>query len=148
MLILAEETMAFNLGLRDTIFIKISELKNVVRAHFSTSVIGRGCILVVSKLEQLSEFFNLSREYGEDYALGIILGYPPKCVDWFVNSTMEEHRTCKGVHGGSFSFKCPKELFSSAKDYMELHHNVELHYDVPVEGILVIRNDLFLKNNT
>lgn len=143
MVILAEETVAFNLGLRDTIFIEVPELKRVVREHFATSV-GKNGILVVSELDQLATFSKLSKNYGEDYALGTILGYPPKCIEWFVNSNFEEHVTCKAVHGGSFSFKCPCELFDYAKAYMAEKHNVDLHYDVPIEDIFVIRNDIFL----
>lgn len=143
MVILAEETVAFNLGLRDAIFIGTPELKRVVREHFASSV-GKNGILVVSKLEQLAEFSKLSGKHGKDYALGIMLGYPPKCVNWFVNSTMEEHIACKDADGGSFSFKCPEHLFDYAKTYMKENHNVELHYNTPLEDIFVIRNDIFL----
>lgn len=143
MVILAEETLAFNLGLRDAIFIGVSELKNIVREHFTTYVYNSG-ILVVSKFEQLCEFSKLSRKHGEDYALGIVLGYPPECVNWFVNSSIEEHVICKYADGGSFSFKCPERLFDYAKTYMKEYHNVELHYDTKLEDIFVIRNDMFL----
>lgn len=109
---------------RNAIYVNTNYSSKVTRDCFHL-ILKRGSLFTSTK-EQLDKFRKDREAHGLDYALGMVLGYPPKCVEWFSRTSRQEHLQTGGLHGGSFSFKCPDSLMDYAKDYMRTHHSVTM----------------------
>ena len=127
MTVIFKEIEAFNNGHRDSIFILKSSLNKIKRGHSMLEVGALG-VLVVDSPQKIHEYTDMANEYGEDYALGVILGYPPKCVLRFSRASRIE---CKGfgtLSSGSFNFMCPEELKDYAVNYMKDRYGLESQF--------------------
>lgn len=84
-----EEVNDYNSGLRDCILLDKMELALVGEVKGTGVDLGHG--VLVCKTEEIAQrFISLAEESDSaTYALGICLGYPPKCVEWFEEFSME-----------------------------------------------------------
>ena len=98
-----KEIEAFNKGHRDSIFILKSSLNKIKRGH-SMLEIGALGVLIVDSPQKIHEYTDMANKYGEDYALGVILGYPPKCVLRFSRASRIERKGFGTLSSGSFNF--------------------------------------------
>ncbi|QEA60960.1 hypothetical protein [Lactococcus lactis] len=124
-----KEIEAFNNGHRDSIFILKSSLNKIKRGH-SMLDIGALGVLVVDSPSKIHEYIDMFNECGEDYALGMILGYPPKCVLSFSRSSRMERKDFGTLISGTFSFMCPEELKDYAVNYMKDRYGLESQFIV------------------
>lgn len=115
MTVIYKEIEAFNRGERETIFILKSSLSDVKHLCYFITV-SEG-VLVSRTPKTIWEYMELNDAVNEDYALGIVLGFPPKCVEWFAKASGTEREICPVFVFESFSFKCPPELNEYATDY-------------------------------
>ena len=123
-----EETTAFNLGLRDVIIIDKRDLGRVNTPHFLYPIM-RTDYLVARTKHPINLYKKLIEASGSSrYTIGCVLGYPPKCVDWFVNAPSELLPKCGVMRGKSFTFKCPTDLKTYAEDYMLSVHGTTVLY--------------------
>lgn len=127
MTVIFKEIEAFNIGDRDSIFILKSSLNEIKRGH-SMLDIGALGTLVVDSPQKIHEYTDMVNKHGEDYALGIILGYPPKCVLSFTRTTISERKHFGNLSAGSFSFMCPEELKDYAVNYMKDRYGLECQF--------------------
>ncbi|MDT2857963.1 hypothetical protein [Lactococcus lactis] len=118
MTVIFKEIEAFNNGHRDSIFILKSSLNKIKRGHSMLEVGALG-VLVVDSPQKIHEYTDMVNEYGEDYALGMILGYPPKCVLSFSSASRMERKGFGTLISGTFSFMCSEELKDYAFNYMQ-----------------------------
>lgn len=136
--VLATCLLDFNLGHRETILIGEKDLDRVLRPHVKYKAMGTH-YLVSTTPRSINLFKAIMQKSGNiDVALGRALGYPPRCVEWFASTTMEEHMSCGTLTGGSYAFKCPTELIDYAIDFMLTMYNVSMYYDIDVEDIMLI----------
>lgn len=119
-----KEIEAFNNGHRDSIFILKSSLNKIKRGHSMLDVGALGT-LVVDSPQKIHDYINMVSDCGEDYALGIILGYPPKCVLSFCRSSRIERKGFGTLISGTFSFMCPEEHKDYAVNYMKDRYGLE-----------------------
>lgn len=129
MTVIFKEIEAFNKGHRDSIFILKSSLNKIKRGH-SMLEVGTLGVLVVDSPQKIHEYTDMVNEYGEDYALGIILGYPPECVLSFTRATLSERKHFGNLSVGSFSFMCPEELKDYAVNYMKDRYGLESQFTI------------------
>lgn len=129
MTVIFKEIEAFNNGHRDSIFILKSSLNKIKRGH-SMLEVGTLGVLVVDSPQKIHEYTDMVNEYGEDYALGIILGYPPECVLSFTRATLSERKHFGNLSVGSFSFMCPEELKDYAVNYMKDRYGLESQFTI------------------
>ena len=129
MTVIFKEIEAFNNGHRDSIFILKSSLNKIKRGH-SMLEVGTLGVLVVDSPQKIHEYTDMVNEYGEDYALGIILGYPPECVLSFTRATPSERKHFGNLSVGSFSFMCPEELKDYAVNYMKDRYGLESQFTI------------------
>ena len=122
-----KEIEAFNNGHRDSILILKSSLNKIKRGHSMLEVGALG-VLVVDSQQKIHEYTDMVNEYGEDYALGVILGYPPKCVLRFSGASRIERKDFGRLSSGSFNFMCPEELKNYAVNYMEDRYGLESQF--------------------
>ena len=122
-----KEIEDFNNGDRDSIFILKSSLNKIKRGHSMLDVGALGT-LVVDSPQKIHEYTDMANEYGEDYALGVILGYPPKCVLRFSRASRIERKDFGILSSGSFSFMCPEELKDYAVNYMKDRYGLESRF--------------------
>lgn len=124
MTVIFKEIEAFNKGHRDSIFILKSSLNKIKRGH-SMLEVGALAVLVVDSSQKIHEYTDMANEYGEDYALGVILGYPPKCVLRFSRASRIERKGFGTLISGTFSFMCPEEHKDYAVNYMKDRYGLE-----------------------
>lgn len=127
MTVIFKEIEAFNNGHRDSIFILKSSLNKIKRKRSMLEVGDLG-ILIVDSPQKIHEYTDMVNEYGEDYALGMTLGYPPKCVLSFSRSSRMERKDFGRLSSGSFNFMCPKELKNYAVNYMRNIYGLESQF--------------------
>ena len=127
MTVIFREIEAFNNGHRDSIFILKSSLNEIKRGH-SMLEVGVLGVLVVDSPQKIHEYTDMVNEYGEDYALGVILGYPPKCVLRFSRTSRIERKGFGILSSGSFDFMCPEELKDYAVNYMKDRYGLESQF--------------------
>ncbi|KGH33973.1 hypothetical protein [Lactococcus cremoris] len=127
MTVIFKEIEDFNNGDRDSIFILKSSLNKIKRGHSMLDVGALGT-LVVDSPQKIHEYTDMANEYGEDYALGVILGYPPKCVLRFSRASRIERKDFGILSSGSFSFMCPEELKDYAVNYMKDRYGLESRF--------------------
>ena len=129
MTVIFKEIESFNIGDRDSIFILKSSLNEIKRGH-SILDIGALGTLVVDSPQKIHEYTHMVNKHSEDYALGIILGYPPKCVLSFSRSSRMERKDFRTLISGTFSFMCPEELKDYAVNYMKDRYGLESQFIV------------------
>ena len=127
MTVIFKEIEAFNKGHRDSIFILKSSLNKIKRGH-SMLEVGTLGVLVVDSPQKIHEYIDMVNKHGEDYALGIILGYPPECVLSFTRATLSERKHFGNLSARSFSFMCPEELKDYAVNYMKDRYGLESQF--------------------
>lgn len=112
------EVTEFNRGMRSCILIGKNSLHKVFRAHRTLEL--RNSVLV-SEVEGHERRFAQFQEYratrGLQVAIGLTLGYPPKCVEWF--DLPEHDRRVKVYTGsvGSLHFVFPENLMNYVREY-------------------------------
>lgn len=127
MTVIFKEIEAFNNGHRDSIFILTSSINKIKRGNSMLEVGDLG-ILIVDSPQKIHEYTNMANEYGEDYALGMTLGYPPKCVLRFSRASRIERKDFGTMSSGSFNFMCPEELKDYAVNYMEDRYGLKSQF--------------------
>ena len=127
MTVIFKEIEAFNNGHRDSIFILKSSLNKIKRGHSMLEVGALG-VLVVDSPQKIHEYTDMVNKHGEDYALGIILEYPPKCVLSFSKASQTERKRFGVLSSGTFSFMCPEELKYYAVNYMKDRYGLESQF--------------------
>lgn len=127
MTVIFREIEAFNKGHRDSIFILKSSINKIKRGHSMLDVGALGT-LVVDSPQKIHEYTDMVSDCGEDYALGIILGYPPKCVLRFSRTSRIERKGFGILSSGSFDFMCPEELKDYAVNYMKDRYGLESQF--------------------
>lgn len=127
MTVIFKEIEAFNNGHRDSIFILKSSLNKIKRKRSMLEVGDLG-ILIVDSPQKIHEYTDMVNEYGEDYALGMTLGYPPKCVLSFSRSSRMERKGFGTLVSGTFSFKCSEGLKNYAVNYMKDRYGLESQF--------------------
>lgn len=120
-MVLWEEIDEFNRGLRSCVLINKNSLQEVFRAHRTLELKELRNSVLVSEVEGHERRFAQFQEYhatrGLQVAIGLTLGYPPKCVEWF--DLPEHDRRVKVYTGsvGSLHFVFPENLMNYVRDY-------------------------------
>lgn len=113
-----DEIDEFNAGIRTCILINKNDLKQVIKDHRILELDNGVLVSQVGGHERrFSDFNQYVKDSNIQIALGLTLGYPPKCVAWF---DLEEHdRNIKVYIGyiGSLHFVFPETLIEYVKEY-------------------------------
>lgn len=113
-----EEIDDFNSGSRKRILINKEDLPKLTRAYRVISIHESVLVSTVEEYPYLAlDFFKYYKAYSLQKALGLTLGYPPKCVEWF--DLADHDRRVKVYLGsvGSLTFVFPETLMEYVKDY-------------------------------
>lgn len=136
------ETEEFNSGNRDVILIDQSELNDITRRYSSLvylNIPNTNAVLVLANFGDVNWFKRLQEYNSLDFALGIVLGYPRKVVEWFDNASDDELYNTGSVNFGSLKFKCPDNLFEYA--YNELMNNIEISGNINHAPLLYMKSN-------
>lgn len=117
------EVDAYNEGKRDVILVTERKLEDVIEEGRCARVAHNQWLVYRDSLDGFHCNL-LIQSKGKAYGLGIILGYPPLCVEWYSKTERTELAYHGTLYGGSFSFKCPEHLIPYARAYMANTHKV------------------------
>ena len=122
------EVDAYNAFERDAVFVSRESMKKIdeVDTAFLITPLDNlnNSVLVLRYEYAFVQFLKDYHEKGAHYAIGIALGFPPKCVEYFdsdskVFKKIEDRRF---VYVGSFAFTCHKTQVEYAVYYMQDKH--------------------------
>ena len=111
------EIKDFNESLRNVILINNDKLK-LVKGMYEKLRTSKYSVMVFRYGFDLYLFNHMYEKYSREKAIGYLLGYPPKVVDWYVDAPNNVIYETGTVEYGSFTFKCPDFLLKYAKDYL------------------------------
>lgn len=116
----APEISDFNMKIRDCILITKENIHAIAGDFVATDF--NDSSIVIFRTDDLRRKYHLNcKDRNKWYAVGISLGYPPKCVDWWDSAprgSNKEIALSPAVHKGSLTFKTPPELLSYAIEFL------------------------------